>query len=81
MTELDMPDGVDTEEATTLIREFAEVGDRVELYHDVQSLETENRLTGTIVDIKTEYLELDVDEPANERLQPTDIDRMSLVSE
>lgn len=81
MPELDMPDDVDTEEATVLVREFADIGDRVELYHDVQNLETENRITGTIVDIKKEYLELDVGEPSNERLQPTNIDRMSLVAE
>ncbi|MCU4739969.1 hypothetical protein OB955_10565 [Halobacteria archaeon AArc-m2/3/4] len=81
MPELDMPDGVDTEEATALLREFADIGDRVELYHDVQNLETENRITGTVVDIKREYLELDVDEPANERVQPTNIDRLSLVAE
>lgn len=83
MTELDMPDGVDNEEATALVREFADIGDRVELYHDAMSLDAENRITGTIVDIKPEYLELetDTDDPANERLQPTDIDRMSLVTE
>lgn len=81
MSELSVPDGADSEEAVSLVRELADVGDEVRVSHDVVDLDAENYTEGTIVDIAPGGLELDTGSGANERIPPTEIDRLTLVSE
>ncbi|WP_255168514.1 hypothetical protein [Natrononativus amylolyticus] len=81
MAELTMPADIDNEEAAERVRQFASVGDEVELYQEVMNLESENRLRGTLVDISPEHVTIETDDETNERLRPTEIDRMMLVSD
>lgn len=83
MTELDVPEDADTQEARELVREFLSVGDEIEIYDTVMMTGEQNRLEGTVAGIEEEFVELEdaTESPATERIGYGDIDRVAIVEE
>ena len=83
MTELDVPQDADAQEARELVRELVSVGDEIEIYDTVMVAGEENRMTGTVVGIEEEYLELEdaTESPSTDRVSYGDIDRVAIVEE
>ena len=80
MSELDIPPDADDREAADLLRELVSPGDEVSVDRDVTSFEGADTSRGTVVSIAKEHLELETGAASNERIRPSEIGQVTVVS-
>lgn len=80
MSELDVPEEADRDEARRLVREFVDEGDEVEVYDTVMVRGEQNRVAGTVAGLEDEFVVLDTGSTATDRIKYGEVDRLTMVS-
>lgn len=81
MTELTVHEDSTLEDARERVRGFVDVGDDVEVYREVMTRETNNRISGTVATLEEDFFGIETDPGDLESLEYTEVDRVVLISE